>query len=157
MVLLLVVGAGCSSSPKRPSESPAPNAHAEKPAAPPKKPQKVPPQCGSFCETIHACAAKAGHGDLGDLLCDIARCETGDKCTGKINSPNARYRGAFQFSPRTWRTQCGPVFRELRFPACQDKRGIHDVCCSTICSAELVSRGGIGNWPTCGPKAMSKN
>jgi hypothetical protein len=118
----------------------------------------VPRQCTGFCGKIQACAKKDGHEELGELLCAIARCETGDKCTGQINSSGARYRGAFQFSTRTWRSQCGPIFRAKKMKSCELKKSMYDLNCATVCSAEIISsgvNGGIRNWPACGRKVSS--
>jgi hypothetical protein len=149
LVALLGLSA-CASKPKR-NNVPvgAPSGH-EIPAQPE---AKLSPRCEGFCKTIRGCAAKAGHEDLADLMCGIARCETGNKCTGPINSPGRRYRGAFQFSPRSWRGLCGPVFTRKKLPGCKPGKSMYDVCCASICTAELLSQGGIGNWPACGKKA----
>ena len=56
------------------------------------------PSCDAFCKTITACATEAGHPTLADRLCKIARCETGDKCRGRLVSPTRKYKGPFQFS-----------------------------------------------------------
>lgn len=143
---------GCSSAPKKHGETPAASvSKSEKPTPP-----ALSPRCESFCETIRSCAKKDGHEELAQLMCSIARCETGDKCTGRIDSPKRRYRGAFQFSPRTWHGLCGPVFARKKLPACKPSKSMYDVCCASDCTAEILSKpvgNGLGNWPVCGKKA----
>jgi hypothetical protein len=146
-VLALFFVSGCASKPKRHEETTPVATHEIAPRA------TLPPQCENFCEKIHSCAKKAGHEELGDLMCGIARCETGDKCIGHLDSSRRRYRGAFQFSPRTWRSLCGPVFTRLKVPVCRTSKSMYDICCASMCTAEVIAQGGIGNWPVCGERA----
>lgn len=141
---------GCATAP------PSPEAPSHEKAVPTVKPTEkrktspLPRRCKGMCAEIDRCAAESGHSDLSQRLCELARCETGDKCFSRIRSPNGRYRGVFQFSKRTWRSQCGPIFRRKNIKACAGPKAIFETCCSTICAAELIAAGGIGNWPTCG-------
>jgi hypothetical protein len=141
---------GCASRPVKYDGAAEPAVGAEKPGVPK---EELSPRCESFCGTIRICAEKNGHEDLSELMCGIARCETGDKCSGRIDSLRRRYRGAFQFSPRTWRSLCGPIFDRINRRACKPSRSIYDICCASECAAEILSRDGIGNWPACGKKA----
>jgi hypothetical protein len=113
-------------------------------------PRRESGNCASFCHEIQACAKRAHHASLGRRLCAVARCETGDKCRAELDSPRARYQGAFQFSPATWNASCEPYFERLRLEECRSGDAIHDLCCATMCAAEMVAAGGIGNWPVCG-------
>jgi hypothetical protein len=118
------------------------------------------PRCGEFCETIQSCAAKADHADLGPLLCGIARCETGNKCVGRITSPNGLYRGPFQFVSSTWTSLCYPIFSRKGVRGCSSASAMHDTCCSSICAAEMIatrSNGGLRNWPVCSKKATGRD
>jgi hypothetical protein len=115
-----------------------------------------PTGCERLCHTIDACAAKTDHADLGDLLCDVARCETGDRCLANARSPSGAYHGPFQFWPTTWRSLCRPIFKKRKLAHCKKKGAIYDTCCATICAADLIAsdtNGGLKNWPTCGPRA----
>jgi hypothetical protein len=110
--------------------------------------------CGEFCEKIQACSKKAGHPKLGRQLCKLARCETGSKCTGDIASLNGLYFGAFQFSRQTWKSRCPLLFERLKMAdQCSGDDAIYDVCCASICSAEIIADGGANNWPVCRHKA----
>ena len=155
----------CSSAPK-PKTSPD--------VAPPpvstqvETPPSLPSQCRQFCADISTYAKDAGHDDLGSLLCDLARCESGNRCpthlpsqsskrpAKKIRSANGRYHGVFQFSPATWRAQCGPIFVQKGLSRCCDRNGMDDLRCSTTCTAEIVARRGLGDWPACGRKITSQ-
>jgi hypothetical protein len=143
-ILILI---GCSAVPTRttpPRQEHVPQTEDVKPADKTK--------CSLFCEKIQSCAAKSGHPELSELLCSLARCETGNKCIYDIRSRRARYKGAFQFSGATWRTQCYPIFRRKGMNHCLNSKKVYDPCCSTACSAEIISRGGLFNWPGCTKK-----
>jgi hypothetical protein len=116
-----------------------------------RKPQ-VPASCGNFCSTIDRCAKESGHVDLSEKLCTIARCETGDKCRGHITSGSSMYHGPFQYSERTWNASCPAIFKRKGFNSCLREGSMNDVCCATICAAEMIDKGGIGNWPVCGKR-----
>ena len=107
-------------------------------------------RCDPFCSEIAACAKASDLEIDQELLCKIARCETGDRCRAAIDSPNRHYRGPFQYSRQTWRTQCGPIFRRKHLASCTGYTSMHDLCCATTCAAEMVAHGGRGNWPVCG-------
>jgi hypothetical protein len=116
----------------------------------------APLNCQRLCHEIDTCAATADHAPLSDLLCDVARCETGDRCLPGVRSPSSLYRGPFQFSARSWRSLCRPVFHRRHLSRCDRKGAIYDTCCATICAADLIAddtNGGLKNWPTCGPRA----
>lgn len=113
-------------------------------------------KCSVFCDKIQTCAAQSGHSDLGELLCSLAKCETGNKCIYDIRSRRSRYKGPFQFSGATWRTQCYPVFRRKGMNQCIDAKKVYDPCCSTACTAEVISQGGLFNWPGCTQKLKLK-
>lgn len=119
-------------------------------ATPQKREARETGNCRAFDETIHTCAKESGHPKLFSTLRKIARCETGNKCIGHIDSPNGLYHGAFQFAPLTWENQCEPFFKERNIEKCENENSIYDICCSAICTSQIISRGGIGNWPTCG-------
>lgn len=106
--------------------------------------------CAEFCEVIQSCASMTHHEELAGKLCRISRCETGNKCRGNLDSPNGLFHGPFQFLPATWNSQCHPIFSRRHLTRCLGRKAIQDTCCATICAAEMVARGGIGNWPVCG-------
>jgi hypothetical protein len=112
-------------------------------------------RCRGFCDQISDAASQSGHSDLSRPLCELARCETGDKCVSKIHSPNRLYHGAFQFSAGTWRSQCGPIFARAKLSSCKASSKMSDLKCSTACSAEIISQKGYGDWPACGKVARS--
>lgn len=116
----------------------------------------TPGDCGVFCRTIAACAARANHPKLAPVLCRTARCETGDKCTGEIESRGGRYFGPFQFGEATWAAKCEPLFARRHLDSCARGDAIFDVCCAAYCAAEIVARGGIDNWPVCGKRAIHR-
>lgn len=160
MACALLVVAGCASGPEaRTPLPPPPGAHgtgSEPPASrtvPEGKraqPRNRSPRCQAYCGNIARYAEDAGHGELGPLLCELAICESGLGCTGKIHSRNGRYHGAFQFSAATWRSQCGPIFGRLGLEECRPRQRMTDLRCSTACSAEIIARRGLGDWPACG-------
>ena len=106
--------------------------------------------CGDFCREIRRCAREGGHASLGARLCHIARCETGDKCIARIDSPGGHHKGPFQFITPTWDSRCPAIFLRHHIERCRGKEAIYDLCCATICAAEMVAEGGAGNWPHCG-------
>src|ERR1041385_219175 len=98
--------------------------------------------CGDFCDEIRRCARKAGHPGLGKRLCHIAECETGNKCVAHIDSPGGHHKGPFQFITPTWESQCPPVFARHHIDGCGGRDAIYDLCCASICAAEIVAGGG---------------
>ena len=116
------------------------------------------PACDNLCDTIHTCAARIEREEHAKLLCLVAKCETGNKCKSKIRSPNGKYKGAFQFLPRTWKSLCVPMFKKRKITSCLGKDGSYDSCCATMCAAEIVAtqaNGGLRNWPHCGKRALA--
>lgn len=139
--------AGCSHVPSTPAtHEPGPPAL----QASQNPPSYHPGNCNEFCGVIHACAKQADHEEMSGQLCRISRCETGNKCRGSLDSPSRKFRGPFQFLTQTWNRRCRPIFLRKKIEGCSGKGAIHDTCCSTICAAEIIAQGGIGNWPTCG-------
>ena len=117
----------------------------------------APEACDDLCGRIEACSALVDHADLSNLLCRVARCETGETCKKDMRSPNGIYRGPFQFSRRTWRVICSPMFKAKKIKGCAGKEAISEPCCATMCVAEMVAEnlnGGLKNWPACGRKAQ---
>lgn len=144
LALLLLFLAGCASEP-RVKEAPT------APTPPPQRPrEETRGDCNRFCEIIAQCAAKGHREKYARRLCRTARCETGQKCTGDIESPNGRYRGAFQFAAATWLEKCDRVFARRGMEECRPFEGAYDLCCATVCAAEIFAHGGSRNWPTCG-------
>ena len=80
----------------------------------------------------------------------MARCETGNKCISQIDSPSGKYQGPFQFSPATWKSQCVPIFSKRHIDECSGKDKIRELCCASMCAAEMIANGGSFNWPRCG-------
>jgi hypothetical protein len=124
----------------------------------PKKAVRAPMSagCQSLCDEIRSCAGEIGQEKQADLLCHLAKCETGNKCVSEIRSPSGKFRGAFQFSKQTWKSVCHPVFKKRNLKECLGTRGADDPCCATQCAAEIVAtkaNGGLRNWPHCGPIA----
>lgn len=148
----LLLSASCATEPKRPRADGVPSETSREKTS--DDLIRLSPRCENLCETIHSCASKSGHEDLSETMCKIALCETGRKCTTKIDSPGRRYRGVFQFSPRSWKGLCGPIFTKKGMSACSTPESMYEVCCATACTGELIAQGGIGNWPHCGKKAM---
>jgi hypothetical protein len=105
-------------------------------------------QCGSFCERIDECLGDSYDDDLKNKLCDMARCESG--CRANAKSP-AGYVGPYQFAAKSWKYLCYPVFeKKALMGRCGSTGAMRDVCCSSICTAEVVSQGRSGHWPNCG-------
>jgi hypothetical protein len=112
--------------------------------------------CTELCDVIESCAAKVDHVELSNLLCKVARCETGETCKKRIRSPSGKFHGPFQFLPATWRKICHPLFKRKGIAGCRGKNAMSDPCCATMCVAEMIAdnlNGGLKNWPACGRKA----
>ena len=146
---VLVISA-CKTAPHRQNYSKASVDYSRKIPTPPET------KCSYFCDTIRACASQSGHENLSDLLCSIAKCETGNKCIYQIKSKRGRYKGPFQFSGATWRSQCNRILIQMGMIACMDSKKVFDPCCSATCAAEMISNGGLFNWPGCQKKIMKQ-
>lgn len=88
--------------------------------------------------TSHAAPPRANRGVQRTNLdwAALRRCESGGNYA---NRNNPRYRGAYQFSFRTWATVGGTGDPAEASPDEQDQR-----------AALLFQRSGRGQWPTCG-------
>src|SRR3954470_18343341 len=93
VITTIFLAVGCSTAAKRPRYAGA-----------------VARSCAPFEKEIRACAVRSKHKRLSGLLARIARCETGNKCTGQIDSPNGLYHGPFQYATGTWDSVCRPIF-----------------------------------------------
>jgi hypothetical protein len=163
VLLALLLLAGCASTPKKSppaTAAPAPGKTAKGaiPGEGEEEPEFPDPQgdCRKFCDIIKTCATRAKHPKLASLLCRIARCETGGKCTGMLDSKRQLYMGPFQYNEVTWRERCLPLFERKQLDECAGDDAIYDVCCATICAADMIGKGGIAQWPRCGKRAKKK-
>lgn len=130
VALALAAFAGCASAPKRAGGAAADTR-----------------QCGEFCRKLDACLGSEFDEALKTKLCELARCESG--CRARVRAA-AGYEGAYQYAARTWRGVCGPIFDRRGLDHCRGEDARNDLCCASVCAAEMIAEGGIRHWPTCG-------